>query len=69
MKKRAIKLSLSRETLGLLSLQESAKVLGGSVRSVGAGSCVRCTDNTCLTCVTCLTCKYSCPGQTCTCPI
>lgn len=72
MKKKLIKLSLSRETLGRLASQKMDKVAGGA-RTVIRGSCVDCSNDTCLTCGSCLTCDWSCPGQTCdctgTCPV
>ncbi len=65
MKKKIMKLSLSRETLHCLSTQDVNQAAGG-VRTIFKGTCEDCTNNTCLTCNTCNTC----PDLTCRpCPI
>jgi len=65
MKKKMMKLNLSRETLRHLSAQDVSQAAGG-FRTFIKGSCVDCSDNSCLTCNSCDTC----PGLTCaTCPV
>lgn len=63
MKKNVKKLRLSRETLSVLSNQDTNRAAGGW-RSIIKGSCGCSLDDTCFTCDTCITCD-SCPGGTC----